>query len=468
MADLLAILNQGANGLAAHRAAAQTAAHNIQNVNTEGYSRQRVELEAMPPEYLRTNAYAGMGVTVGAITQARDAFLERQIPASMSATSQYNAESQTLRSVVALNPETPGGISDAMNSFYADLRALGQNPSQPGLRAAVVGSARNLAHSFNRAAEGISDAQSGIDARIAADVQEANDLGARVAALNGQIVKSRSAGGAPNDLLDERRQASDRLSALLGATPIADSEGNINMALPGGMVFVSSQNAATLSTAPDPAKPGSLAVQVTKVGSNTAQLIANGSLGGAVRGYLDARDVTLQGSRDSLDALAFDFAQTLNTQHQAGFDGNGNPGAALFAVGALPAGTAATISVDAALAADSRLFAASSSAAGVPGDSSNVLALVATERTALSGGNTPAASLASIIATFGSRSRESSARADQESAIAANLQNLRESVAGVSLDEEMIAMTKAQRAFDAVSKVIQTADSMLDTLMKLV
>lgn len=467
MADLLAILSQGANGLAAHRAAAQTAAHNIQNVNTDGFSRQRVELEAMPPEYLRTNAYAGMGVTIGAITQSRDAFLERQIPSSMAANAQYGAESQSLHSVVALNPEAPGGLSDSLGNFYSDLRLLGQFPSQPGLRAAVVGSARNLAYSFNRTAEGIENARSGIDARVKADIEEANALGERVALLNSQIVKSRATGGEPNDLIDERRNASDRLSQLVGAVPVPDSDGNINMALPGGTVFVSGQKAAKLSTAPDPANAGFSLVQITKVGSSSPEAISSAGLGGEVRGFMDARDVTLKQTKDNLDTLAFDFANVLNTQHQAGFDLNGNAGQAVFNVGTSSAGTASTLSVNANLIADNKLLATSSTVAGVPGDSGNALAMIATERTSLSGGTNPASTLAGIISAFGSRTREAGARSAQEGAIANNLSGLRESVSGVSIDEEMINMTKAQRAFDAVSKVIQTADSMLDTLMNL-
>src|SRR5687768_16758030 len=161
MPDLLSILTNGTNGLSAHRAAVQTAAHNIQNVNTDGYSRQRVDLEASPAEFLRTNAYAGLGVNIGGITQSRDAFIERQMPSTLGAHAQFSAESRSLRSIAGLDPDSAAGLTDAMGKFYSDLRALSQNPSQPGLRAAVVGTARNLAGTFNRTAEGIESARSG-------------------------------------------------------------------------------------------------------------------------------------------------------------------------------------------------------------------------------------------------------------------------------------------------------------------
>ncbi|MCG5055666.1 MAG: flagellar hook-associated protein FlgK [Myxococcales bacterium] len=467
MADLLSILSQGANGLSAHRAAAQTAAHNIQNVNTEGYSRQRVDLETLPAEYLRNTAYAGMGVAIGAISQSRDAFLERQVPATLRAQAQYTAESSSLRSMVALNPESTGGLTEAFSAFYRDMRMLSQNPSQAGLRAAVTGAARNVAYAFNRTANGIQSAQAGIDTQVEQSVEEANRMATRVANLNGEIAKARAMGGEPNDLLDQRRLASDRLSELLGTYPVPDAAGNLNMALPGGLVIVSANEASTLTAAADPNNAGRLSVQVTRIGTQTTEILSSRLLGGEVRGFLDARDGTLQQTLNALDTLAFDFANSVNTQHLAGFDLNGNAGQPMFDVGVTSDGTAGTLSVSAALISDHRLLASIGAAGNGPGDGSNVLALIATESQLLSGGETAVGALSSIISSFGARSREAEARAQQESAIASNLRAMRESVSGVSIDEEMVNMTKAQRAFDAVSRVIQTANEMMQTLMTL-
>lgn len=467
MADLLAILTNGANGLSAHRAVAQTAAHNLQNVNTEGYSRQRVDLEAMPAEFVRTNAYAGLGVGIGGITQSRDAFIERQMPTALGAQAQHSAESESLRSVVGLDPESGSGLTATLGQFYADLRALSQNPSQPGLRAAVVGAARSLTATFNRTAEGIENARKGVDGRIQASVDEANQLAQKMASLNAQVVKARASGAEPNDLLDERRNTSDRLAELLGGQTIPDGEGNLNVALPGGFVIVSGTRAATLSTAADTTNGGHLVVQVTRVGATTPQTLATANLGGEVRGALDARDGTMLQTLQSLDTLAFEFASALNTQHQAGFALDGSAGQAFFQVGATSTGAAASLAVNPNLVNDPSLIAAAGSATTTPGDASNLFALINTERQPLASGASPSDGLASIIATFGSRTRAADARAQQEKAIMTNLQTLRESASGVSIDEEMIELTRAQRAFDAVSRVITTADEMLQTLMSL-
>jgi flagellar hook-associated protein 1 FlgK len=467
-ADLLAILNQSANGLAAFRAMTQTASHNIANVNTVGYSRQRVELEAMPADFLRTGSYVGQGVDITAITQARDAFLERQVPGALAGEAQHNATSDTLAAVSVLNPEIPGGVPDALTNFYASMRRMAQNPGDLALRTQVLTAARDVATSFNRTAGALEDARSGVDVHLSSDVDKVNDLSSQIASLNGQISAARTKGAEPNDLLDARRKATDELSKLTGAVAVPDSDGNVNMTLAGGTALVVGLRAAKLSVTPDSTNGGHLKLQITRVGATAADSMTPVSaFGGEIRGLVDARDGTLKNALDSLDTIAFDFANTLNAQHRSGFDLNGNAGGAMFTVGATSPGAAASITLDATLAADPRRLAAASSATTVPGDGANALALVGTERTALSGGQDVATSFSSMVAAFGTDARSAKALADHDASVAGYLSDMRQSVSGVSIDEEMVSLTQAQRAFEAMSKVMTTADDMLDTLMQL-
>src|SRR3954469_1837590 len=138
MSDLLSILAQSSSSLAAHREAAATAGQNIANVNTPGYSRQTANLEALTPAELVANGFLGRGVGVQSITQARDSFLERQVPNALASKGWSSTETDALSAVSALDPEAAGGLGTALSPFYSSLRAISQNPADPALRRAAV------------------------------------------------------------------------------------------------------------------------------------------------------------------------------------------------------------------------------------------------------------------------------------------------------------------------------------------
>jgi flagellar hook-associated protein 1 FlgK len=139
----------------------------------------------------------------------------------------------------------------------------------------------------------------------------------------------------------------------------------------------------------------------------------------------------------------------------------------LFTVPATAAGAATQMGVNAAIAADPRLLAAATTLPVGSGDNRNVLALIATEQQTLAGGSDPIVSFQRIVTGFGNATSQAQAMADHDGAMAGHLRQLRDATSGVSLDEEMINLTKAQKAYEAVAKVIATADQMLETLMSL-
>jgi flagellar hook-associated protein 1 FlgK len=249
---------------------------------------------------------------------------------------------------------------------------------------------------------------------------------------------------------------------------VPDDKGNISMVLSNGAALVSGINAGILSATPDGTNNGHLQVRLTRIGSTTPDNFSlSGMLGGQLRGVLDARDNGMRQALDALDTMAFDFGTALNTQHQAGFDLNGAAGQALFTLPVTAPGAARSISVNAAIVGNPSLLAASSTATTVPGDAGNILALLNTERQALSTGADASGALSAIVANYGFATRTARALSDQDESIANHLSALRESTSGVSIDEEIIEMTKAQRAFEAVTKVITVTDGLLGVLMDL-
>ncbi|AKU92996.1 flagellar hook-associated protein FlgK [Vulgatibacter incomptus] len=466
MSSLFTLLNQAASSLNAHRLAVATAGNNIQNVNTPGYARQLVQLAAALPADRVGGGYLGQGVVVQSIVQLRDRFFESQFPQAAATAARSQAEATALLGVHVLDPELAGGVGDALTKFYSSVRALAADAGNDGLRQTAVASSRALALAFNRTSDGLRQARLGVDARLDSLADQANGLSQQIAELNRQIrVATSAAGGAPpNDLLDARARARDELAQVTGATAILDGEGNLNMFLPNGAALVSGDRASTLSTWPDPANDGHLSFRLTKADGSSENVKG---MGGAIGGNLDARDGALREAEEKLDRLAWDLAGMVNEVHRSGFDLNGNPGVDLFDAGATVAGAARRLAVDPSILADPSRLAASDTAAGIPGSGRNFLALGALEDQALPSGATAIATIASIISGFGASSARVKALADHDATLLGNLDAMRESVSGVSIDEELIRMTQAQRAYDAVGKVIATTDEMLDTLMKL-
>jgi flagellar hook-associated protein 1 FlgK len=353
-----------------------------------------------------------------------------------------------------LDPDDAFDLPASLGNFYAAMRQLSIAPADEGYRRAAVAGAEALASSLNRASSEVVAARNAADESVAAQAQDAARLAARVASLNAQVRKARANGAEPNDLLDQRLKAAEDLASLTGAT-ISSQDGDVTMRL-GAVSLVSGDRAASFSTSPVAGNAGHLALVVS--GSDGAsQIMDNDAVGGRIGGILHGRDAGLGAVEARIDRLAFDFATRVNGAHSSAVDLDGSTGRDLFVVGGL-AGAAGRIAVDPAIIADPDAFAAS--ATGAPGDAGGVHAMLATE-------NGATGDVATLIGDFGAAARNALDEADAANGALAYVVGLRDSATGVSIDEELVEITKAQRTFEAVSKVLQTADSMLNDLLSL-
>jgi flagellar hook-associated protein 1 FlgK len=467
MADLFSLLVQTGNGLGVQSGVIATAGQNVANANTPGYSRQIANLVSNPALGALGAAAVGTGVSLLSITQARDQFVERQIPTALASQAYSQSENSALQSITALNPDLPGGLPSTLGAFYSSLRTLSQNPGDLASRQAVIGSSQALARSFSQTVSSIEDARTGIDARIAGDVTDINATAKQLSALNKQIQIVRASTSVPNDLMDQRQAAVDKLAQLTGGTPYSNGAGDVSIALPGGVALVTDSGAGQLSVAPDPANGGHFGLQFVRADGSGPIALPVSAMAGEVGGFVAARDGAMKTAITSLDQFAFDLGTSLNTIHAAGYAMDGTTGRALFTLPAVASGAASQISVNAAVVADPRLLAAATTLPAASGDNRNILAMIATETQALASGADPVSSLQQIVTSFGSSAAQAKAFADHDGALATHLTQLRDSTSGVSIDEEMINLTKAQKTYEAMAKVISTTDAMLDTLMSL-
>jgi flagellar hook-associated protein 1 FlgK len=354
-------------GVSALRAAQQmldTAAHNVANANTPGYSRQRVSLVESPPftypSFIRTGlpGQIGSGVTVGAITRVRDSFLDLQVQAQAALKGEWDTRQQELAKVEAIFPEPSGsGLGNAISKYWSAWQDVASDPSSTAARTALTEQASSMAMQLNGASAQLGMIATGIDSQVGQQITTINSLATQIADLNGQIQRVSVNGDHANDLLDQREQLLEQLNAILPATVQTQPDGTIQV-LVGGTDLVSNVTARQL-------------VAHTDTSGHITPTWADGSAvatpSGQLKSLLAVRDVDLVSYQSQLDSLAKGIADSTNALHQRGVDASGNTGLAFFTYHA--GNIAGSLAVNQAVAADPRLVAASASPSA-PGDGS--------------------------------------------------------------------------------------------------
>jgi len=370
-------LEIGASALRAAQQLLDTAAHNVSNANTPGYSRQQVSLVEAPPYtspgFNRTGlpGQIGSGVSVSAITRVRDSFLDLQVQAQAGVMGEWNTRQQELAKIEALFPEpSDSGLGGTLSKYWNAWQDLAADPTSAAARASVTEQATSLASQINQDSTQLGMIASGIDSQVSDQVDTVNSLASQIASLNGQIQRVTVTGGHANDLMDEREQLIEKLTAIVPASVTTQLDGSVTVQV-GGTDLVTSVNARQLVAQKD----ASGHVNPTWADGSAITLPT-----GQLKALLSVRDGDLASYQSQLDELAKGIADATNAISARGFDATGAAGQAFFTYHAgNPAGT---LAVSQAVAADPRLVAAASSA-GDPGDGS-VAGLIADLRNALS------------------------------------------------------------------------------------
>ena len=215
----------GKRSIMAQTDAITTAGHNIANANTEGYSRQRVQIKEFDPLYRPDMTRAerpgqiGQGVDVQSITRVRDELLDKRIVAQTNQETYWQTRSDYYTMLEQIYNE-PDDISVRFNmdKFWESWQELSVNPESKAARQAVVTRGQTLTESINQRWESLKGVSDLVDGDIEATVKQVNDLARQIAALNASIVESKGVGDSPNDLLDRRDLLVDKLSQLVNVT----------------------------------------------------------------------------------------------------------------------------------------------------------------------------------------------------------------------------------------------------------
>lgn len=496
-------LETAKRGLFTQQAAINTVGHNISNANTEGYSRQKVNMVASRPieAYGMNRSIApgqlGTGVEFTSITRIRNAFLDEQYREQSQGVGSLSIQTDTLSKLEGFVSEpSDTGIRTVLENFWSSWSDLSKDPENVTGREILKENAQALAETFNELSRQLTDLDADLTSNIDVKVSEANSLSTTIASLNTEIRRIESLGDDANDLRDQRDLMTDKLSKIININ-VTDSEfgyqisvGNTNLVQGGTVTTLTSQDVETG--------------------------VANGTVtGGEVHGMIFSRDNYVAEFRQQLDTLANTLAngefqvtvpagwvkpgtttpttdpevvtvRGINGLHKLGYS-LGSPATAgedffTFKAGATGI-TAASITLNPTIAADSNKIATSlrtaTDGAGVTTvvSGNNGLALlmselkdvkIAFDETAIGGGVTNATIsdfYGAIIGALGVQSQEADRIYTNTQTQLDQVESSRQSVSGVSLDEEMSDLIKYQYAYSASARFMTTFDQMLEKLI---
>ncbi len=478
MGGLLNAINAGRQSLEVNQKSIEIIGNNISNLNTEGYSRQEPVLEPYPAMNFG-GFFIGQGVKISDISRDHDVFIDQQIQDKSVDFGMQDAMSMPLSELERVFNISDSNLASDISNFFDSLHELSANPSDPVQRNNVILQGQFLATNFNNAVNDLNSIKTNINDTLISKTDAINLQLKEIADLNERIHSIEVQGQSANSARDRRDSVAKNLATTLGAQSYEDSRGMLSVQLPGGLPLVQGDMAMSINTV---SVGSSLEIQLN-VGGVTREIEFN-NVGGEFKGLLDVRDNFIPELNADLDQLAYELSVQMNLQHQAGGGLDSSTGNIFFTIPpnyiASPPGPPPTAAeydgaarnMGVALTDPIKIAAAAAPAPGpppgtvAPGDNRNVLLLSTISDNYLVNGNDNFNSLfGKIVAKVGVESNQNqlSFRGSQDALV--QLENFRDGLVGVSLEEEMINLIRFQRGFESSAKFLSTVDEMMGTII---
>lgn len=325
------MLNIGLTGLNAAQLQLNTTSHNISNAATPSYSRQNVIQSTNDPLFTGVGFF-GQGTRVDSVKRQYSEYLQSNMLAADNRRSEFAAYSAQISQVNNLLADPTAGLSPALQDFFAGVQEVAANPNSVPARQALLSAGQSFVARFQAMDARLSEIRAGVESQIATSVESINGLAAQVAELNQRIVIAQAAGpGVPaNDLLDQRDAIIGDLNKLIKTSTVVERDGQLSVFVGSGQALVLGQNVNKLgvvSTPDDVERNGIALIAPNGVAINLPeQLLTGGELGGLLAFRRESLDVT----RDQLNRIARQFAETFNEQHRKGVTLEGVLGSDFF------------------------------------------------------------------------------------------------------------------------------------------
>lgn len=468
--------------LFAQRAALNTTGNNISNANTDGYTRQRAEMQTTTEiPYPGMNSEAGpaqlgTGVEVNKIARLREDFLDVQFRHQNQDLGYYGARADIFSRVEGLlNEPSDSGIASAMDQFWQGWESLSVSPDSSAARAVVAQRGVALAESFQYTFDQLDQMSSDLSNVIQVDVKKINSLTEQIRAVNDQISRLVPHDYEPNALYDQRDMLLDQLSKLVNIDVKTSTSGN-------GMVdvFISNQNppqalvqgtSANIVTFPSSVDPSKIAVGNGQT-PNPSNAITLKS--GELLGQIEAVTQIIPNLRDKLKSMVNEFVSQVNQIHSAStaynLDDINDPAATQgsglnFFIDADPSAETKWVVNSDITSNLNKIAAATTKNAG---NGSNALAIADLKKSIITISGSSATVddyYQNIIGQLGVDSQQAQRMQNNTQLLVDQVDNQRQSISGVSLDEEMTNMVRFQQAYNAAARIVTIMDEMLDKLI---
>lgn len=498
MSGLFSSFNVVKRALGASQYALNTTSHNIANANTEGYTRQRVTMVASAPMdgNISGPGQIGTGVDIREVTRIRNSFLDDQLRNQLGILGNFEARDEFLANVEVIMMEpTENGISTAMGEMWDSWQELSSHPESSNARTLVVEASETLAHQIRNTYSQLESLQKDCDKQVKLSVDEFNSIIRSIDDLNRQIASVTISGGAPNDLLDRRDLLLDQLSKIADIKTENGQLGRINIAI-GNKTILSDSAKLELQ----------INGSVLKWSDDSAAEFNQGK----IQGYLSVKD-EIDNYMGRLDNLAKVIAVSVNTIHNDGADEDNY--VPFFTAGKdlnfdPDSVNASNISVNYELKNDlnrihaeldynnedpnyhngqralqiARLRDVRFNVDKVSGDltiekSGDSVIIKAGDYEFIkydnanmtmendNSGTTIDDYFQDIIGVLGSSSKEAKGMVVSQEALISQIETRRDSISGVSMDEEMANMIQYQRTYQAAARFITVIDELLDNII---
>ncbi|MCI2284625.1 flagellar hook-associated protein FlgK [Colwellia sp. MSW7] len=325
----VSLYQTGISGLLAAQQQLATTGHNISNVNTEGYTRQRADQNAVIGLNSGNN-YIGGGTYIQDITRLYDQFSHKEQLLTQSSLGNADLLNTHLSQLDQVMSTSGSSVNSSLDLFYQSLNSVADNPNDSGLRSIVLNRASILSTDFNELTNTFDKMTDAVNGEISQVASRISEISLELAKLNETVMHSQgtSQAGQPNDLLDKRDQLIGELSEYTRVNTIEDTNGVLTVMIGQGTTLVAGITPMTLQV--NGGDPDAKKTQLSLVRGNSSVAISGSTLGGSLGANFEFRDEHLTQTRNEIDRLAMAISSTLNGSQASGLDLNGLQGANIF------------------------------------------------------------------------------------------------------------------------------------------